>query len=388
MSDDSGQKGSSVIGAAVASYLDAVTRGQAPEREVFVGRHPEIAAELRQALSDLDWKNVALPAVGPPAEVDASPQLAPTVTAANDVGDTVAASARYRELQFFKKGGLGTLYRAFDESLNRETIVKFVNEKCSESPDLLKQFQVEAEITARLDHPGIVPVYAIGEAWSGRPFYVMRLIKGRELSLAIQEYHADCSRRGTRGSQQLLTLLEHLVGACNTVAYGHDVGIIHCDIKPSNIMIGRYGETFVLDWGLAASFERTTNFFSSEPTMRPRSGSGSSAIGQRGGTPGYISPEQLSSDQSIGPASDVYSLGATLYEILTGVPPFSGRDKDVADQIRRGSYRHPRELKKDVPWRLAAICDKAMSLRPADRYATAKQLAADLTGWMRDDEVQ
>src|SRR5262249_32150235 len=134
--------------------------------------------------------------------------------------------------------------------------------------------------------------------------------------------------------------------------------------------------------------ERTTNFDSSEPTMRPRSGSGSSAIGQRGGTPGYISPEQLSSDQSIGPASDVYSLGATLYEILTGVPPFSGRGKDVADQIRSGSYRHPRELKKDIPWRLAEICRKAMSLRPADRYTTAKQLAADLTSWMRDEEVQ
>jgi serine/threonine protein kinase len=380
---------STVVGVAIAAWFDAVERGVAPERDEFLARYPaEVAAELRQFFADLDWKNAALPAIGPPAEANASPELAPTITISNEMGETVAASARYRELQFFKKGGLGTLYRAFDESLNRETIVKFVNEKCSDTPALLTQFQVEAEITARLDHPGIVPVYAIGEAWSGRPFYVMRLIKGRELSEAIQEYHADCSRRGARGRQQLLTLLEHLVGACNTVAYAHDVGIIHCDIKPSNIMIGRYGETFVLDWGLAASFERTTNFVSSEPTMHPRSGSGSSASGQRGGTPGYISPEQLSPDQSIGPASDVYSLGATLYEILTGVAPFSGRDKDVADQIRSGSYRHPRELKKDIPWRLAEICRKAMRLRPEERYPTAKQLAADLTSWMRDEEVQ
>jgi serine/threonine-protein kinase len=172
------------------------------------------------------------------------------------------------------------------------------------------------------------------------------------------------------------------------VAYAHDVGIIHCDIKPSNIMIGRYGETFVPDWGLAASFERTTNFFSSEPTMRPRSASGSSASGQRGGTFGYASPEQLSSDQHIGPASDIYSLGATLYEILTGKPLFDRRDRDVVERIQTGRYPNPREIRKDCPRRLAAICQRAMRLRPEDRYVTAKQLAADLTNWMRDDEVQ
>jgi len=383
---------SAVVDGAIAAWFDAVERGVAPEREEFIGSHPEIAPALRQFFADYDSvrKNAEVPAAPAPAAADVSPALDPTVTFAGGVGDTVTTSARYRELQFFKQGGLGILYRAFDESLHRETIVKFVNEKCTDEPDLQRQFRVEAEITAGLDHPGIVPVYALGEAWSGRPFYVMRLINGQELSQAIREYHAGLASnsQGASNRQQLLALLEHLVSACNTVAYAHDVGIIHCDIKPSNIMIGKYGETFVLDWGLATSFERTTNFLSSEPTMRPRSAADSSGSGQRGGTLGYVSPERLSHDGSIGPASDVYSLGATLYEILTGVPPFNGRDRDVIAQIRAGRYRPPRELKRDIPRPLAAICDQAMRLRPEERYTTAKQLAVDLTNWMHDEEVQ
>lgn len=298
---------------------------------------------------------------------------------------------RYEHLRFFRRGGLGALYRATDESLHRDIVVKFMNEQCEKDPALVAQFKVEAEVTGRLDHPGVVPVYGIGQDWQGRPFYVMRLINGRELRQAIQEYHesSDAKWGGKQSRELLFNLLEHLISACNTVAYAHHVGIIHCDLKPANIMIGKYGETFVLDWGLAMNFERGTTFFSpNEPTMRPHSSTDSSNSGQRGGTYGYSSPEQLLSDGPIGPTSDVYSLGATLYEILTGQPPFNGRDPDVREKIRHGEFPLPRKLKPTVCPRLEAVCLKAMSLTPQVRYPTAKLLADDVTNWMRDEEIQ
>jgi serine/threonine protein kinase len=314
------------------------------------------------------------------------------VSSTSDTKPNAATTCtRYDHLRFFRRGGLGALYRAVDESLHREIVVKFMNEQCEKDPALIAQFKVEAEVTGRLDHPGIVPVYGIGQDWQGRPFYVMRLINGRELKQAIQEYHdsAESKWGGRQGRQALFNLLEHLVSACNTVAYAHHVGVIHCDLKPANIMIGKYGETFVLDWGLAANFERGTTFFSpNEPTMRPHSGTGSSSSGQRGGTFGYSSPEQLLSDGPIGPTSDVYSLGATLYEILTGQSPFNGRDPNVREQIRHGEFPLPRKLKPTVCPRLEAVCLKSMALSPQARYPTAKLLANDLANWMRDEEIE
>ena len=379
------------VDAAIVAWFDAVKSGVPPDREEFLGRYPDFKAELRQFFANYDCfrERASVSEGDPPKSPTPPPEMQPTVLATNSGIDSVTTSVRYRELELFKKGGLGAIYRAYDESLHRETAVKFVGDKCAADPALLTQFRVEAEITGRLDHPGVVPVYGIGEDWNGRPFYVMRMVKGRELTLAIQDYHTArlAHPRGAETRRQLLSLLEHLISACKTVAYAHDVGIIHCDIKPANIMVGKYGETFVLDWGLAATFERTSTFMKNEPTVRPRSAGDSSTSGQRGGTYGYISPEQLCPDEPIAPTSDVYSLGATLYEILTGVPPFNGRDKNVADRIREGQFTPPRSVMRDIRPRLEAICLKAMSLSPKGRYSTAKHLARDLTNWMHDDEV-
>jgi eukaryotic-like serine/threonine-protein kinase len=358
------------------------SRGDELRRDEFRQRFPDFLAIIDEFKTSF--------ARDPDATIPFNEQQTIPLNERDNGSCSATTSARYRDLRFFRRGGLGELYRAEDESLHRETVVKFINDDCKTDADLVSQFKIEAEVTSRLDHPGIVPVYGIGEDWNGRPFYVMRLIHGRELKQAIQEYHQSGGPTGGRKNrQQLFALLEHLVQACNTVAYAHHVGIVHCDLKPANIMIGKFGETFVLDWGLATNFERSAIRDSArEPTMRPHSAPGGSTSAQRGGTYGYISPEQLCGDRPIDPTSDVYSLGATLYEILIGRPPFNGRDTDVREQIRTGQFRTPRSVEPNICPKLEAICLKAMHLVPRSRYASAKQLASDVTNWMRDEETQ
>lgn len=390
--------------AAISEWFRAIRAGSEPSSQEFLTRYPEIRTELQAFFENFTIiqsrieEEMAEEEPKPASssglrKASSSPQ---SIVTAISLGNTsvsagsVASNARYRELKLFNKGGLGDLYRAYDESLNRETAVKRVNDRAASEPALLTQFRIEAEITGRLDHPGVVPVYGYGEDSEHRPFYVMRLINGRELAAAIREYHVTRSAHpnGPETRRLLLTLLEHLISACKTIAYAHDVGIIHCDIKPANIMVGQYGETFVLDWGLASTFERTKTFMKSElDLLRPKSAGDSSGNSLRGGTYGYISPEQLSADEPISPTSDVYSLGATLYEILTGKPPFDGRDSQVRDKVRSGEFPRPHQIVHSVPRNLEAICLKAMSLSPSARYSTATLLARDLTSWMRDDEL-
>jgi serine/threonine-protein kinase len=324
--------------------------------------------------------------------MDAAATIPPSkVEDSRALPNSATASVLYRNLQPFRKGGLGELFRAEDESLFRIAVLKFMNEACEADPKMVKQFRWEAEVTGRLDHPGVVPVYGIGEDWSKRTFYAMRLIDGQELKQAIRDYHAPPGEGVVKRNDRetLNALLDHLRSACNTVAYAHHVAIIHCDLKPSNIMIGQFGETYVLDWGLAANFKRSETIAACNgPTMRPGDGSNSStATGSRGGTIEYMSPEQFEGDESIGPSSDVFSLGATLYEILTGATPYSSRDPKFPEKLRTASFPRPQSIRRDLCPRLEAICLKAMHRYPASRYESPLKLAEDLANWMRDDEV-
>ena len=380
-----------ILNCALAAWTAAVRNGGEPDRDQFLRNYPEIESELRQFFADFD--SFKRKETAPPTDPTSSTvQELETQRSVITRGKThsVTASARYSELSLFKKGGLGELYRASDESFRRNTVVKFLQDRLLDDPDSVTQFRVEAEITGRLDHPGVVPVYSMGEDWDGRPFYVMPLVKGVELSQVIREYHAAriANPHAAETRRLLFSLLENLVRACNTIAYAHDVGIVHCDIKPANIMVGKYGETIVLDWGLAITYERSKTFSTAnESVLKPHSAQELSASSQRGGTYGYISPEQLSFDEPITPASDIYSLGATLYEILTGRPPFDHSDRDVVRHIRHGQFKPPRAVVGTVPHRIESICLKAMNLTPQDRYATAKELARDLDHWMSDDEL-
>ena len=397
MSVDNKSVASTIVDSAIAEWFALVKTDAKLDRAEFLNRYPSVRSALQKFFEDYDAVHERLSAPTAPLPLVSTPDggRVQSMLTEISVGDTapeissVTTTARFREMKQFNKGGLGNLYKAFDESLNRETAVKIANDRAASNPDLLTQFNVEAEITGRLDHPGVVPVYGMGEDWNGRPFYVMQLVKGQELAQSIREYHEFNKNRpkAADARTKLMDLLEYLVSACKTVAYAHDVGIIHCDIKPANIMVGKFGETFVLDWGLATTFERTQTFMKTEPHLRPRSVGDSSTNGPRGGTYGYISPEQLTESDPITPVSDVYSLGATLYEILTGKPPFDGHDSNVAEKIRAGKFVAPHLMVKSVSRRLEAICLKAMSLSPGDRYSTATLLAQDLTSWMRDDEL-
>jgi len=304
---------------------------------------------------------------------------------------------RYRKVRNHAKGGLGIVFVARDEELNREVALKEIQEHHADDPHNRARFLVEAEVTGGLEHPGIVPVYGLGSYSDGRPFYAMRFIKGDSLKHAINLFHADASLKSDPGARTLALqkLLRRFLDVCNAIAYAHSRGVLHRDLKPDNVMVGKYGETLVVDWGLAKQTARSgidLDAFMPEVTLNPASaGSGShhTLPGSVIGTPAYMSPEQAAGRLDLlGPASDVYSLGATLYTLLTGKPPFF--DHDVAEVIRKvehGEFPRPREIQTWIDPALEAVCLKAMALKAGNRYATPKALADDIDRWLAGSPV-
>ena len=256
------------------------------------------------------------------------------------------------------------------------------------------RFLFEARITGNLEHPGIVGVYAIGLDPTGRPFYVMRLVRGETLRKALSGGSTPARGKRSDGARALAfrRLINRLIAACNAVAFAHSRGVIHRDIKPANIMIGKFGETLVVDWGLA---KRVDKFVASEDQRQAEFGlnhSDTTTMIESGmvvGTPAYMSPEQAEGRQDLmEPTSDVYSLGASLYEILTGEVPMRGeRVTDILAAVREGQFPAPREVNPATDPALEAICLMAMAHAPEDRYATARALADDLERWLADEPV-
>jgi serine/threonine protein kinase/tetratricopeptide (TPR) repeat protein len=308
-------------------------------------------------------------------------------------GSGAAAGTRFRILRFHKEGGLGKVSVARDEELGRDVALKEIKERHADVPENRARFLLEAEITGGLEHPGIVPVYSLGQYANGRPFYAMRFIRGDSLKEAVDRYHdplenADPGERAV----ELRRLLGRFIDVCNAIAYAHSRGVLHRDLKPGNIMLGKYGETLVVDWGLAKCVDRAdVKTEVSQGPIKPSSSSGSAdtEMGSVLGTAHYMSPEQASGQlDQLGPASDVYSLGATLYYLLTGQRPIESNDlATVLQKVQRGEFRPPRAVKPEIARPLEAICLKAMALAPGDRYASPKRLAEDLECWLADEPV-
>jgi eukaryotic-like serine/threonine-protein kinase len=292
------------------------------------------------------------------------------------------------------RGGLGEVFVARDGRLNREVALKLIDGPQAGDAQSKARFLLEAEITGGLEHPGIVPVYALGENSDGRLFYAMRLVRGETLKERIRKFHSAGSI--ARQPVAFRQLLNHFVRICDIVAYAHSRGVLHRDLKPSNVMLGKFGETLVVDWGLAKPIEPTAEGRTTvrdEPALRPISGSSVQATlhGATLGTPQYMSPEQaLGQLDRVGRVSDVYGLGATLYCILTGFPPIHDINDvgEVLGRVAHGDIALPRSLKADVPPTLESICRKAMAVRQEDRYPSVRDLAADVESWLADEPAQ
>jgi serine/threonine-protein kinase len=298
--------------------------------------------------------------------------------------------SRFRILRAHAKGGLGEVFVAHDEEVHRQVALKEIQFHHADNPDSRARFVLEAEITGGLEHPGIVPVYGLGHYPDGRPFYAMRFIKGDSLQEAIDRSHqADVPGRDDRERNLALRdLLGRFIDVCNAVGYAHSRGVLHRDLKPQNIMLGKYGETLVVDWGLAKALGQAEANSEEEPLMPTMAGEVTPTV-QAGGTPQYMSPEQAANQlRLLGPATDVYSLGATLYCLLTAKPPFTDREAGVLyAKIGKGDFPRPRHVKAGVPAPLEAVCLKAMALRQMDRYPSPASLASDVERWLADEPV-
>jgi serine/threonine protein kinase len=342
---------------------------------------------------------------GATARGDAAPPLPPTLhlddlfEGADAPNDGTGSGNRFQKLDLLAQGGLGRVSIAIDAQLKRKVALKEIRGD-RRGEVVRRRFLAEAEITGQLEHPGIVPIYALERDAQGEPYYAMRLIQGTTLGDAIRDHHAAPTPLRFR------ELLQRFVSVCQTIAYAHSKNVIHRDLKPANVMLGAYGETLVVDWGLAKRLDSDSgvgfNLAMREDSGKPGAEAAADATwvasptgstdpqgltqpGDLLGTPAYMSPEQtLGRPEILGPASDVYSLGAMLYEILAGQPPFLGDPMDVLVNVQDGLVNPP-SVWRPVDQGLAAICLKAMAREPAARYATALELAREVERYLADE---
>ncbi len=351
-------------------YRTRHLHGDRPGTSEYLERFPRIV----RSGSDLEG-SLEIEDFGPQAEQDITPP-----------GTRLG---RYKLSARHARGGFGFVWRAMDEQLGRMVALKQLGGHVAWRARTRERFLAEAKIAARLEHPGVVPVYELCGEEDQLPYYTMKLVHGETLTECIRRYH-DRLRTSPEGPVEELRLLNALLSVARTMAYAHRQGVLHRDLKPDNIVLGEYGESVILDWGLA-------KVVGGEPEVGedlPGEELGASSPegtheGTVMGTPVYMSPEQAAGDvEEVDQRSHVYSLGAILYQVLTGECPFSGASsEEVLAKVRTEDPRRPRDLLPSIPRPLEAICLRAMAKRPSARYAEVAALTSDLERYLADERV-
>jgi tetratricopeptide (TPR) repeat protein/tRNA A-37 threonylcarbamoyl transferase component Bud32 len=289
--------------------------------------------------------------------------MRPSSPGNDHVGLSRIDAEHYALGQEIARGGMGRIFRARDRRLGRDIAIK---ETFSRSGDA--RLEREARITGRLQHPSIVQVHEAGVWPTGEPFFAMQLVSGRSLDDAIV---------AAKTLEERLALVPNALAVADAIAYAHSKGVIHRDLKPRNVLVGEFGETVVIDWGLAKDLSATVPE-PSESSDGADSADGQTAVGAVIGTPAYMPPEQALGEV-VDQRADVYALGAILYHVLSGRPPITGTARDaVLATVVAGGVAPLASAQQGVPADLLAIVAKAMAFEPADRYADARDLAQDL----------
>ena len=322
--------------------------------------------------------------------------LGVTVAARGGNDDVRVMEGRYELIRKLGQGGLGRVWLAHDVNLNRHVALKEISHAAGVSDAVVERFRHEAEITGRLDHPSIVPIYQLGEdAATGRAFYTMRFLGRTTLQDSISEYH-ERREAGDDNPMLLRHLLTAFVNVCHAIGHAHSRKVIHRDLKPENVVIDSFGQVIVIDWGLAKIIDDTSveSLMDSVTTGN----ADRTSEGQVLGTPLYMAPEQAAGRlDELDHRTDIYGLGTILFAIITGFAPHEKTQKASVDSgggargmisvIAGGVTPEARDANPTADPVLEAICAKAMARRRYARYQAATQLAEDVQRWMAGEPV-
>lgn len=372
----------------ITAYLKAVEAGTAVDQAEWLKRYPELADDLAEFFAGqcslermaapfrerieptpAPADSATVPPVTRPGWIEPKENAADTAadTDSKEIaqikrGDKVRYFGDYELLEEIARGGMGVVYKARQVSLNRLVALKMILAGQLASDADVKRFYTEAQTAANLQHPNIVAIHEVGEH-KGQRYFSMDLVEGESLSALTREHPLP--------PNQAAALVQTVAQA---IYYAHQKGVLHRDLKPANVLIDRAGQPRVTDFGLAKRIEGDAHL---------------TATGAVLGTPSYMPPEQASADRGpVGPASDVYALGAVLYELVTGRPPFQGpAPVDIILQVLSNDPVSPRQLQPKLPCNLETICLKCLHKEPAKRYASAAELVEDLRRFLAGEPI-